>query len=78
MKNLTRISLLSCSGNQLRGDRHIQPLLPCTIRQLSELVWDAKLPFLAFNVDKLSHFSANVNRNFILTELLNLRIMDRY
>ena len=59
-----RSSLLHFSERQLRGDRHIHTTQPFTGRLLSWEVLEVKLPFYAFNMDKLSYILNNVNRIF--------------
>ena len=64
----TRSSLLILSGKQLRGDDLRKIILPCTNRQISVLIYCGKLPFLAFNMDKLSQNRKYVNLKIRLTQ----------
>ena len=64
----TRSSLLNLSGKQLRDDNLHQITLPCTNRQVSALIYCGKLPFLAFNMDKLTQKCKSVNLKIRLTQ----------
>ena len=74
----TRSSLLILSGKQLRGDDLHQITLPCTTRQVSALIYCGKLPFLAFNMDKLTQKCKYVNLKIRLTQKKKSDIMNQH
>ena len=52
-------------------------MLPFTGRQLSEKVFEPKLPFYAFNNDKLTYFLKKVNCYSELTQYKKRNIINK-